>query len=110
MEVFRAYAGGTRLSNPRCWLHRYAATQCNIVPSLAIYPLHNYPATHYTHSRWGRFQDVDERSAYYEYLLKRAGIRVHYCAEQFENDGTMSSSVLKTLKRSMAAEHSRERL
>jgi DNA invertase Pin-like site-specific DNA recombinase len=58
-------------------------------------------------SRWGRFQDVDE-SAYYEYVLKRAGIRVHYCAEQFENDGSMSSSVLKTLKRSMAAEYSRE--
>jgi hypothetical protein len=33
---------------------------------------------------------------------------VHYCAEQFENDGSMSSSVLKTLKRSMAAEYSRE--
>jgi DNA invertase Pin-like site-specific DNA recombinase len=57
----------------------------------------------YDVSRWGRFQDVDE-SAYYEYVLKRAGIRVHYCAEQFENDGSMSSSVLKTLKRSMAAE------
>ena len=41
----------------------------------------------YDVSRWGRFQDVDE-SAYYEYVLKRAGIRVHYCAEQFENDGT----------------------
>src|ERR1700677_2957397 len=58
----------------------------------------------YDVSRWGRFQDVDE-SAYYEYVLKRAGIRVHYCAEQFENDGSMSSSVLKTLKRSMAAEY-----
>src|SRR6202789_2774957 len=61
----------------------------------------------YDVSRWGRFQDVDE-SAYYKYVLKRAGIRVHYCAEQFENDGSMSSSVLKTLKRSMAAEYSRE--
>src|ERR1700730_10667095 len=61
----------------------------------------------YAVSRWGRFQDVDE-SGYYEYVLKRAGIRVHYCAEQFENDGSMSSSVLKTLKRSMAAEYSRE--
>ena len=50
----------------------------------------------------GRFRDVDE-SAYYEYVLKRAGIRVHYCAEQFENDGSMSSSALKTLKRSMAS-------
>ena len=61
----------------------------------------------YDVSRWGRFQDVDE-SAYYEYVLKRSGIKVHYCAEQFENDGSMSSSVLKTLKRSMAAEYSRE--
>ena len=49
----------------------------------------------YDVSGWGRFQDVDE-SAYYEYVLKRAGIRVHYCAEQFENDGSMSSSVLNT--------------
>ena len=56
----------------------------------------------YDVSRWGRLQDVDE-SAYYEYVLKRAGIRVHYCAEQFENDGSTSSSMLKTLKRSMAS-------
>src|SRR5690348_2176377 len=34
----------------------------------------------YDVSRWGRVQDVDE-SAYYEYVLKRAGSRVHYCAE-----------------------------
>ena len=61
----------------------------------------------YDVSRGGRFQDVDE-SAYYEYVLKRAGIWVHYCAEQFENDGSMSSSVLKTSKRSMAAEYSGE--
>ena len=37
----------------------------------------------YDVSRGGRFQDVDE-SAYYEYVLKRAGTRVHYCAERFE--------------------------
>lgn len=35
-------------------------------------------------------------------------MRVRYCAEQFENDGSMSSSVLETLKCSMAAEYSRE--
>jgi hypothetical protein len=50
----------------------------------------------YDVSRWGRFHDVDE-SAYYQYALKRDGIRVHYCAELFENNGSMSSSVLKTL-------------
>ncbi len=61
----------------------------------------------YDVSRWGRFQDADE-SAYYEYMCKRANIRVHYCAEQFENDGSLSSSLLKTIKRTMAGEYSRE--
>lgn len=60
----------------------------------------------YDVSRWGRFQDADE-SAYYEYICKRANIRVHYCAEQFENDGSLSS-LLKTIKRTMAGEYSRE--
>ncbi len=36
----------------------------------------------YDISRWGRFQDAYE-SAYYEYICKRAGILVEYCAEQF---------------------------
>jgi hypothetical protein len=61
----------------------------------------------YDVSRWGRFQDADE-SAYYEYVIKRAGIRIHYCAEPFENDGSLPSSLLKTLKRTMAGEYSRE--
>jgi DNA invertase Pin-like site-specific DNA recombinase len=61
----------------------------------------------YDVSRWGRFQDSDE-SAYYEYRCKRAHVQVHYCAEQFENDGSPLSALLKTIKRSMAAEYSRE--
>jgi Resolvase, N terminal domain len=61
----------------------------------------------YDISRWGRFQDTDE-AAHYEFLCKRGGRPVHYCAEPFVNDGTMSSSLLKTLKRTMAAEFSRE--
>jgi DNA invertase Pin-like site-specific DNA recombinase len=61
----------------------------------------------YDVSRWGRFQDVDE-SAYYEYVCKRSNVRVHYCAEQFENDGSLSSTLLKTIKRTMAGEYSRE--
>ena len=36
----------------------------------------------YDVSRWGRSQDADE-SAYYEYIGKRANIRVHYCAAAF---------------------------
>jgi DNA invertase Pin-like site-specific DNA recombinase len=61
----------------------------------------------YDVSRWGRFQDSDE-SAYYEYRCKRARIHIHYCAEQFANDGSISSAVLKAIKRAMAAEYSRE--
>lgn len=61
----------------------------------------------YDVSRWGRFQDVDE-SAYYEYLCRRAPIDVHYCAEQFANDGSPASAIIKTVKRAMAGEYSRE--
>jgi DNA invertase Pin-like site-specific DNA recombinase len=61
----------------------------------------------YDVSRWGRFQDVDE-SAYYEYACRRAGIAVAYCAEPFSNDGSPLATLLKGLKRAMAAEYSRE--
>jgi DNA invertase Pin-like site-specific DNA recombinase len=61
----------------------------------------------YDISRWGRFQDADE-SAYYEYICKRAGIRVIYCAEQFDNDGSPISTIVKGVKRAMAGEYSRE--
>jgi len=61
----------------------------------------------YDVSRWGRFQDTDE-SAYYEYLCKKAGIELHYCAEQFENDGGPAATIIKSVKRAMAAEYSRE--
>jgi DNA invertase Pin-like site-specific DNA recombinase len=61
----------------------------------------------YDVSRWGRFQDADE-GAYHEHVCSRAGIRVHYCGEQFENDGSIGSNLLKTVKRVMAGEYSRE--
>lgn len=61
----------------------------------------------YDVSRWGRFQDADE-AAYYEHLCSRAGIRVHYCEEQFDNDGSIGSILLKSVKRVMAGEYSRE--
>ncbi|MET4802812.1 recombinase family protein [Bradyrhizobium sp. LB11.1] len=61
----------------------------------------------YDVSRWGRFQDVDE-SAHYEFICKQNGIKVVYCAEQFDNDGSLLSSIVKNIKRVMAAEFSRE--
>lgn len=60
----------------------------------------------YDVSRWGRFQNIDE-SASYEYRCQMAGVRIEFCAEQFGNDGTVGSDVLKAIKRSMAAEYSR---
>ncbi|WP_449867099.1 recombinase family protein [Novosphingobium percolationis] len=48
----------------------------------------------YDVSRWGRFQDADE-SAYYEYICRRSGIQIAYCAEQFENDGSPMSTMFK---------------
>lgn len=61
----------------------------------------------YDVSRWGRFQDADE-SAYYEFICREVGIAVHYCAEQFENDGSLSATIIKSMKRAMAGEYSRE--
>lgn len=61
----------------------------------------------YDISRWGRFQDADE-AAYYEFICRRAGVAVYYCAEQFENDGSLPSTVFKGMKRVMAGEYSRE--
>ena len=61
----------------------------------------------YDISRWGRFQDADE-SAYYEHICKRAGMSVHYCAEQFDNDGSPLSTIVKAVKRAMAGEFIRE--
>jgi hypothetical protein len=48
------------------------------------------------------------RAASHELRCRRAGIAVHYCAEQFENDGSIGSSIIKTVKRAMAGEYSRE--
>jgi len=56
----------------------------------------------YDVSRWGRSQDMDE-AAYYESICNRAGITVHYCAEQSHNDGSIAL-IIKTIKRSIAVE------
>jgi DNA invertase Pin-like site-specific DNA recombinase len=61
----------------------------------------------YDVSRWGRFQDIDE-SAHYEFVCKQNGVKIAYCAEQFDNDGSLLSSIVKNIKRVMAAEYSRE--
>lgn len=61
----------------------------------------------YDVSRWGRFQDTDE-AAHYEFICRRAGKRLIYCAEPFANDCSAMTSIIKGLKRVMAGEYSRE--
>ena len=61
----------------------------------------------YDLSRWGRFQDTDE-AAHYEFLCRQAGVTVHYCAEEFPNDGSLPAVIAKSFKRAMAGEFSRE--
>lgn len=58
-------------------------------------------------TRWGRFQDHDE-NAHYEYRCRRAGVAVEYVGEQFANDGSAASNIIKSVKRVMAGEYSRE--
>lgn len=60
----------------------------------------------YDVSRFGRFQNADE-AAFHEYEFNRAGIYVHYCAEEFINDGTAMSSWFKMGKRMEAGTYSR---
>ena len=61
----------------------------------------------YDISRWGRFQNPDQ-SASIEFACQEANVEVHYCMEQFVNDGSPVSNIIKAVKRSMAAEYSRE--
>ncbi len=60
----------------------------------------------YDVSRWGRFQDPDE-GAHYEFICRQAGVRVEYCAEAFVNDASLASTLMKSVKRAMAADFSR---
>lgn len=104
LEIVRTYRddakSGLHIKNRKGLLDLIDDVQCGRADfgSVLVYDV----------SRWGRFQDIDE-SAYYEFICKRNGVRVEYCAELFKNDGTFVSSIAKNLKRGMAAEWSRER-
>ncbi len=102
-EIVRTYAdegkSGLRLDGRDALKQLIADVEAGDTPFEAILV--------YDVSRWGRFQDADQ-SAYYEFLCRRAGIAVHYCAEQFENDGSLSATIIKSMKRAMAGEYSRE--
>jgi DNA invertase Pin-like site-specific DNA recombinase len=61
----------------------------------------------YDVSRWGRFQDIDQ-GAHYEFICREAGVQVIYTAEAFAPDGSFAATLMKHLKRAMAAEFSRD--
>jgi len=61
----------------------------------------------YDVSRWGRFQDADA-AAYYEYHCRLHGVQVIYVSESFANDQTPATVLLKSMRRVMAAEYSRD--
>ncbi len=102
-EIVRTYAdlgkSGIVLKH-RTGLHKLLKDVMSTVIDYAVILVYDV-------SRWGRFQNSDE-SAHYEFLCTQAGVRLHYVAEQFANDDSPASSILKAMKRSMAAEYSRE--
>jgi DNA invertase Pin-like site-specific DNA recombinase len=60
----------------------------------------------YDVTRWGRYQDSDE-STFYEYRFKQAGVKIVFCAEQFQNDGSIGSDIHRLVSKKMASDHSR---
>jgi len=76
--------------------------------------LHDVTASHsfttvlvYDVSRWGRFQDTDA-AAYHEYHCRLHGAEVVYVAEMFGAEVNPITAMLKSMKRAMAAEYSRD--
>lgn len=61
----------------------------------------------YDVSRWGRFQDTDA-AAYHEYHCRLHGVQVIYVSESFANDHAPGSVLIKSMRRVMAAEYSRD--
>ena len=61
----------------------------------------------YDVSRWGRFQDTDA-AAYHEYHCRLHGVDVVYVAEMFGAEVNPITAMLKSMKRAMAAEYSRD--
>ncbi len=61
----------------------------------------------YDVDRWGRPIDPEE-SVYWEYHLKRYGVRVIYVSDESVNDNSMAGRLTKTIKQELATEESRK--
>src|SRR5262245_52601152 len=42
-------------------------------------------------SRWGRFLNPDQ-AAHYEFMCRQSGVRIIYCAETFDDSGSLDST------------------
>src|ERR1700751_4505373 len=80
----------------------------NLVGQRGITPAFGYSAPHPSAGGTLTLLIHALPSAHYEYVCRRSGVEVRYCAEQFENDGSVASTIVKTVKRAMAGEYSRE--
>ncbi len=58
-------------------------------------------------SRWSRAENIDE-AGYYEFVCRSNGVAVIYVDETFEADASPYTVLLKSIKRAMAAEFSKE--
>ena len=91
IEIVRTYAdegiSGLRLSNR----NGLKSLLSDVVGGKADFSL----ILTYDVSRWGRFQDPDQ-SAHYEFLCRKAGVDVAYCAELFENDGSLTNTLVNS--------------
>jgi len=59
-------------------------------------------------SRFGRFYDVDE-GAFFEVLFLGHGVKTIYCEEVFTSDTSPMATLIKSVRRVMASEYSRDR-
>jgi DNA invertase Pin-like site-specific DNA recombinase len=59
-------------------------------------------------SRWSRADNTDE-AGYYEFVCRSNGVQVIYVDESFKPDASPYSLLMKSVKRAMAAEFSREK-
>ncbi|WP_321206132.1 recombinase family protein [Limnobaculum sp. M2-1] len=78
----------------------------NLIEDVTQHKLNVEAILVYDVSRFGRFQDPDE-SGFYDFLLKKSGIPVIYCAEPVSKDNPEMSSLYLVIQRHAAAAYSK---
>lgn len=102
MEIVRTYTDGGKSGLDIGWRPEFQNLITDITKGQADFRV----VLVYDISRWGRFQDPDQ-AAHLEYICRHSGIRIEYCAEQFVNDGSLPSALMKMVLRTQAGEFCR---